>query len=97
MADKFVANPVTLRTEGNKIIDEAMEFKKNEEKLFTTIDNLVKSGYVSPAAKEIANNIATYVDDLNRMQKTIRQYGSYCLTAADKVIKNENRIIQEIE
>ncbi len=97
MANLFVANPVTLRKEGDALISESVEFKRNKEKLFGTVEELTRNGYVSPAARAIASNILSYRDDIDAMERTINQYGKYCLYAANKVNRNENRIIDDIQ
>lgn len=97
MANLFVANPDALKAEGDKVISQSIEFNKNVEKLYSTVEQLTTSGYVSPAALAIAADIKSYRDDLNRMTNVIKDYGNYLLHAGDAVVRNEQRIIDEIK
>lgn len=97
MANLFVANPAALKAEGNKVVNQSTEFNKNVEKLYSTVEQLTSSSYVSPAAVAIANDIKSYREDLNKMTAVIRDYGNYLLHAGDTVMKNEQRIIDEIK
>ncbi len=97
MANLFVANPAALKAEGNKVVNQSTEFNKNVEKLYSTVEQLTSSSYVSPAAVAIANDIKSYREDLNKMTAVIRDYGNYLLHAGDTVMKNEQRIIDDIK
>ena len=97
MANLFVANPQALKTEGERVVNQSVEFNKNVEKLYETVEQLTSSGYVSPAAAAIAADIKSYRGDLNIMTAIIKDYGNYLLYAGDAVVKNEQRIIDEIK
>lgn len=97
MANQFVANPVVLRQEGQKLVEESVEFTRNVSLLYSTVHELVNSAYVSSAARAIAADIEKYHVDLDNMAKTIRQYGNYCTSAAGTVMRNEQNIIDNIK
>lgn len=93
MSNAFVANPAVLKQEGNSLVDQQHQFGQNIEKIYSTLDDLLASAYVSPAAKEIGNQIRKCRNDLEMMEKIIGDYGNYCLTTSGTVIKNEQNII----
>lgn len=95
MAGKFTADPMILRSEGQKLIEQSERFDHNVITVYETIDEMLSSAYVSPAARSMGAQIATYRDTLNEMTKTINQYGTFCQTASSKVMANEDRIIEE--
>ena len=92
MSDQFIADPPVLRAEGNSILDKAQQFGQNVEKIYSTIEEMVSSSYVSPGARAIAAQIQTYRDDLNKMTRVIGDYGNYCITASNTVERNEQNI-----
>ena len=93
MSRLFLADPAILRMEGNKLLGQSKQFGSNVTKMYTTIGRMVQSNYVSPAAKALAAKIGTYKDDMDAMTKIISDYGNYCLTASQKVNRNEADII----
>lgn len=94
---RFVANPDVLRTKGNEIINESQQFKQNVEKVFQTVNEMINSNYLDPAAIAIAREIESYRDDLNQMIRIIEDYGTFCLNASSRVIRNQDNIISEIK
>ena len=93
MSRLFLADPAILRMEGNKLLGQSKQFGSNVTNMYSTIGRMVQSNYVSPAAKALAAKIGTYKDDMDAMTKIISDYGNYCLTASQKVNRNENDII----
>lgn len=93
---KFVADPNVLKQQGNSILDKGQQFGQNVEKIYSTIEEMVSSSYLSPAANAIAARIQTYRDDLSQMTKVINDYGNFCLKTADTVVKNEQNIIDNV-
>jgi len=93
---KFVVNPEILRAKGNEILNEAQDFKGNAEKVFSTVHEMVNSDYLSPEARAMANKIESYKDDLNRMFSAMTDYGTFCLNASNRVIRNQDDIISGI-
>ena len=93
---KFLADPNMLRAKGNEIIDKSNEFKDNVNKIYSTINEMVHSNYLDPAARAIAAEIESYREDLDRMTRVIADYGSFCITASSKVIRNQEDIISGI-
>lgn len=96
MSNRFVADPYTLRSKGNEIVDKSHEFDENVNKIYQTISEMINSNYLDPAARAIANEIESYHDDLNKMTRIIAEYGNFCLTASGKVIRNQDDIISGI-
>lgn len=93
MSNLFVANPDALKAEGNTVLDQSAQFGQNVEKVYTTVDEMLTSAYLSPAARALGTQIRTFREDLDKMTKVINDYGTYCLTSSNTVIKNEENII----
>ena len=93
---RFVANPEVLILEGNKIDGYSGEFKSDVDKVYETLENMVQREYISPEAMAIKEEIDKYREDLENMAKVIKQYGGFCVRAGNKVIDNQNGIIDEI-
>ena len=94
---RFVADPMTLRSNGNKILQNSEEFKKDVEKTYELKNKLLSSGYVAPEARAIGNQIDTYRDELNAMGKIISDYGKFLINASQKVTNTQNAIIEDIK
>ena len=93
MSNTFVANPAVLRQEGTTLSDQAQQFGQNIEKIYSTLDTILTSSYVSPAAKVLGEKIKASRGDLEAMKKIIDQYSNYCITTSATVVKNEDNII----
>lgn len=93
MSNTFVANPAVLRQEGTTLSDQALQFGQNIEKIYSTLDTILTSSYVSPAAKVLGEKIKASRGDLEAMKKIIDQYSNYCITTSATVVKNEDNII----
>ena len=94
---KFTADPDVLRLKGDQIIDQSLQFKKNVEKIFNTVNEMVHSNYLSPEAVAIAREIESYRNDLDMMTRIIDQYGNFCKIASNKVIRNQDDVIAGIK
>lgn len=94
---RFVADPDVLIREGNKINGYSSEFTNNINRVYDTLENMVQKEYISPEALEIKKEIDGHRQDLNNMAKVINQYGTFCMNAGNKVITNQNQIIDEIK
>lgn len=95
MAVRFTADPATLDQEGGKITTIGEQFNDNVEKVYSTIDTMIESDYLSPEAKEIAERIKEKKQKLDEMTKTINQYGEYAKNTATDVINNQEEISSE--
>ena len=95
-SDVFGADPTELQEKGNKINNIATQFRENHAKVFATVDEMVNSDYLDPAARAIAENIHSYRDELANMANVIEGYGNYCLKAGNAVIDNQDNIISGI-
>ena len=93
MSRTFIAQPEILRFEGNSVLDKASEFKQNVDKIYSTIEEMINSSYMSPAASAIAQEIKSYKDELDKMTRAIDNYGEYCVKSANVINKNEQNII----
>ena len=93
---RFTADPATLSQEGNKITSLGEHFNENVDKVYTTLDTMTASDYLSPEAKEIAGRIKDKKKDLDDMTKTINQYGEFAKGAAEDVIANQEELSSEI-
>lgn len=94
---KFIANPDMLAAKGNGIIEQAMLFRRNVEKIYNTVHELTNSDYLSPEAVAIGNQIQTYKTDLETMAKIIEEYGVFCKNSGNSVIKNQQIITEGIK
>ena len=96
MSNRFVASPDVLRTEGGSVLDKSQQFGQNVEKIYATVEEMTSTAYLSPAARAIAAQIQSYRDDLNKMTKVIGDYGNYCITSSNTVVRNEENIIDSV-
>ena len=96
MGRMFVADPEQIRLIGNKILDEANQFKQNYEKIFTTVNEMVASDYLSPDARVLAEVINSRRQELSMMYNTMLDYGNYCLKTSNSVIRNIETNISNI-
>lgn len=94
---RFTADPDVLRVKGDQIVDQSLQFKKNVENIFSTVNEMVRSNYLSPEALAIAKEIEGYRNDLDMMTRIIDQYGNFCKTASTKVIKHQDDVISSIK
>ena len=95
-SDVFGADPMELQEKGSRINNIAVQFRDNNGKIFTTVEEMVNSDYLDPAARAIAENIHSYKDELANMANVIENYGNYCLKAGNAVIDNQDNIISGI-
>lgn len=93
---RFVASPDVLRTKGQELMSQSEVFANNVSKIYETVNRMSQSDYLSPEAKAMANSINSFKSDLDYMTNTIRQYGSFCMTAGSKVVDNQENIISSI-
>ena len=47
MSNRFAAQPEILKTEGNEILDKSNRFAQNVNKIYATIEEMLKSSYMS--------------------------------------------------
>ena len=76
-------------------MDQSGLFDQNVKTIYSTLDEMLGSAYLSPAAQALGNKIRTYKDDLNAMTAIINEYGTFLSTAGRKVNKNEQNIIDQ--
>ena len=93
---RFIANPQILRVKGEEVESQAQQFAQNVEKVYSTVEEMVNSDYLSPEAKAIADEIRSYREDLNAMTRKIQNYGAFCKKASTKIINNQMNIIDNI-
>ena len=93
----FGAKPELLMTKGNELLEQSQEFKRNSEKIFETVNEMITSNYSSPEAIAIANEIRSYQNDIENMERAISNYGDFCKNAASKVVRNQENIISSIK
>ena len=94
---RFVGDPEVLLPKGNNMKGYSTEFTNEITSVYNTLDNMVASEYISPEAKGIKEEIETYKVDLENMAKVINQYGDYCVGAANKIINNQDGIIDSVK
>ena len=94
---RFVADPQILRIKGEEVENQAQQFAQNVEKIYSTVEEMVNSDYLSPEAKAIADEIKSYREDLNAMTRKISNYGTFCKNASNKVIRNQANIVDSIK
>ena len=93
---RFIADPDKLTLEGTKINGYAGEFLKTVNGVYDTIEDMTVNDYISPEALNIKTKIDKCRVNLDEMQQTISEYGTFCITAAGKVIRNQNEIIDNV-
>ena len=92
----FGADPTEMRAKGEHIRDVSSSFVENYKKIFSTVEEMTTSNYLSPEAYAIGQNILSYSEELENMAKVIDNYGVYCINAGNRVISNQNDIIDGI-
>ena len=93
---KFVADPPILIREGIGMNAISQSFHEDIEKVYTTLEDMISKDYLSPEATAIANKIQSHRPTLEEMAKVIEQYGTFSITAGNKVFDNQQNIISEI-
>lgn len=96
MSGQFFADPTALEQNGNKILENGSAFKESIQTIYNTVDDMVANDYVSIEAKEIAKKIESYRADMDILTKTISDYGTFLLKAANAVRNNQGNIIDNI-
>lgn len=97
MSKLFVADPVILKQEGNKLDDLTTRFNENVESIYNTVEEMLSTSYVSPAARELGQKILSYKGDLDNMTKAMAGYANYCHNASSKVAQNEDKIVDSFK
>lgn len=93
MSSKFLADPIVLNQEGNNVVDQGGQFNQNIDKLYSTLDEMLSSDYLSPAARALGEKIRARKGELLNMAQIINEYGNFCLTSGRTVTNNEQNII----
>lgn len=92
----FVADPITLETKGNEIIGLAELFTTNMNTMYSTINEMTSTDYLSPEAKEMARKIGEYKQDLTNIRNVMANYGSFCVQSSTAVLNNQSDISDDI-
>lgn len=92
----FSANAEVMVSKGNNILSSSNDFNANIDKIYQTVGDLIKNGYLSPAALAIAKEIESHRATLEDMVKVMDQYGNFLIDSGRTVTKNEETIIDEI-
>lgn len=96
MADRFLAQPEILKAKGNSVNDESQEFGQNVNKVYSTVEEMLASSYISPGARAIGAKIQSYKDDMDGMTRVINEYGNHLLLASNTVVRNEQNIMDSV-
>ena len=96
MAKTFTADPIVLDSKGKALLDEAISFKKEVDRVYECVHEMANSSYLSPESMALANKIDTFRDDLVSMGNLIDNYGKFCISSSRKVMRNQDEIISEI-
>lgn len=94
---RFVGDPDVLIPKGTEMKGLSTEFNNEIESVYNTLDNLVENEYISPEAQAIKLEIDKYKADLEKMAKTIGDYGQFSENAGKKIIDNQNGIIDSVK
>ena len=95
MANAFLSNPRAIREEGNKIIDESVNFRNSADKIMEDVDYMVEHFYVSDGSRVLAEHIKSYKNDLYAMAKIMNEYGAFCVNFGSTVAINEQKMVDE--
>lgn len=96
MSNRFVADPRELQKAGDMLHEQADQFNKLYNKIFTTVNNLINSDYVAPSAKVFGRVVGGFKPNLVAMENAIRDYGNYCTNAGNTVIRADEAIADSI-
>ena len=93
---RFVGDPEVLIPKGNEMKSLGSEFNEEIVKVYDTIEQITASEYISPEAKKIKEESDKCRVHLEEMAKTISEYGQFSENAGNKIIKNQNGIIDSV-
>ncbi len=97
MGNLFAARPDVLKRTGTEMSDQAIEFGSLVKKIYDIKNQLLASGYASPASAAIGKEIDNCHEILDTMTKTIKEHGEYFSKTSSDVTRNENNIIDQIK
>ena len=95
--DVFGGHSAGLENAGKKINTVAQNFEGEYLKIYSIIDALIGSEWNSPAASEIAKQIEGQRPNLEALRDAIKAYSDYCYRTSNRVIDNEENIIDVTE
>ena len=92
MSDKFLADPIILRREGQKQLEQKKLLDEKINTIYTTLDDMINNDYLAPASRQIASAIIAKKELLLSMSSAIKGYGDFCITAGGNVIENDQNV-----
>jgi len=93
MGNVFLADPVQLNAEGNKVSDQADRFNKNIIDTYAALDEM-EANFVDPTIREFAARMRALKPDLDSMTKVLTDYSAYCFTACNNVRQNQQNMVE---
>lgn len=95
--DSFGAAPTDLNKFGAEVNSLSEEFTNEINTVYSTLDTLVTSEYVSPEARAIKKEIDFYHSDLDAMAAVIKEYGDYFIESGNTVVNNQEDITGAVQ
>ena len=88
----FKLAPTDAIREGEKQIRCAGDFNHLVTELYSLLDELLKTGYTSPAARDIHSKIQAKRPILNSVVKTLNNYGTFLINSAKATVRTDDSI-----
>ena len=95
MSGVFRADPATMRSVGTRIGEVAADFKSNYEKIYSTVEYLIRNNYVSPEAVAIGEGIEGHKSEIMALHRSIEAYSGFATKAGNTVTNNQQNLIDE--
>ena len=94
--DVFGGHTDGLEKAQTDISSAAENFRKEYENIYNVIDALIGSEWSSPGAEMIAKKLVEQKSNLEDMYEAIMGYSAYCGRTAQRVVANEDGIIEGV-
>ncbi len=97
MGNVFKQSPEESIREGKTQISHAGEMKHITSEIYKEVEELLRTGYTSPAARELYTQIQSNKMMLDGVTKTFANYGSYLVEAGGQTINVDEEIAKGIK
>jgi len=93
----FRLSPEQTLREGKTQVAHAGEMRHLTTELYKQVDELLKTGYTSPGAREIYTKIVAKKVLLDGMAKTFNNYGNYMINSTGQTVNVDEDIANNVK
>ena len=93
----FRLSPEETLREGKNQVAHAGEMRHLTTELYNQVDELLKTGYTSPGAREIYEKIVAKKVLLDGMAKTFNNYGNYMIRSTGQTVNVDEDIANNVK